>query len=49
MTTIILIKNMVMNVMRMNQGVNQCPIIDAEPNVDTTSFFYLLKDSDEPL
>ena len=32
-------RNMVMNVMRMNQGVDQCPIIDEEPNTDTTSFF----------
>jgi hypothetical protein len=42
-------RNMVMNVMRMNQGVDQCPIIDEKPNADTTNFFYLLKDSDEPL
>ena len=42
-------RNMIMNVMRMNQGVDQCSIIDEEPNADTTSFFDLLKDSDEPL
>ena len=39
-----------MDTMRMNQGnVSQCPIIEEEPNVDATRFFYLLKDSDEPL
>ena len=43
-------KNMVMDVMRMNQGnVSQCPIVEEEPNTDATRFFYLLKDSDEPL
>ena len=41
--------NMVMDAMRMNQGnVSQCPIIEEEPNVDTTRFFDLLKDSNEP-
>jgi hypothetical protein len=41
---------MVMDVMSMNQGnASQCPIVEEEPNVDTTKFFYLLKDSDEPL
>jgi hypothetical protein len=43
-------RNMVMDVMRMNQGnVNQCPIIEGEPNADATRFFDLLKDYDEPL
>ena len=43
-------RNMVMDAMRMNQGyVGQCPIIDEEPNADTTNFNDLLKDSDEPL
>jgi hypothetical protein len=43
-------KNMVMYVMRMNQGnASQCPLIEEEPNTDVTKFFYLLKDSDEPL
>jgi hypothetical protein len=41
---------MVMDAMRMNQGnVSQCPIIKEEPNTDTTRFFDLLKDFDEPL
>jgi hypothetical protein len=41
-------KTMVMDARRMNQGHDgQCPIIDEEPNVDTTIFFDLLKDSDE--
>jgi hypothetical protein len=43
-------RNMVMDAMRMNQGnVSQCPIIKEEPNTDTTRFFDLLKDFDEPL
>ena len=43
-------RNMVMDAMRMNQGnVSQCPIVEEEPNADATRFFYLLKDSDEPL
>jgi hypothetical protein len=43
-------RNMVMDVMRMNQGnVSQCPIVEEEPNADTTRFFDLLKDYDEPL
>jgi len=43
-------RNMVMDAMRMNQGnVNQCPIIEEEPNADAARFFDLLKDSDEPL
>jgi hypothetical protein len=42
--------NMVMDAIRMNQGnVSQCPIIEEEPNANTTRFFDLLKDSDEPL
>jgi hypothetical protein len=41
---------MVMDVMRMNQGnVNQCSILEEEPNADATRFFYLLKDFDKPL
>ena len=43
-------RNMVMDVMRMNQDhVGQCPIIDEEPNANTTKFFGLLKYFDEPL
>ena len=43
-------RNMVMDVMRMNQGnISQCPIIEEEPNTDAARFFYLLKDYDEPL
>jgi len=43
-------RTMVMDVMRINQGhTDQCPIIDEEPNVDATKFFYLLKDSNESL
>jgi len=39
-----------MDAMRMNQGnVSQCPILEEEPNADAGSFFYLLKDFDEPL
>jgi hypothetical protein len=42
--------NLVMDAVRMNQGnVNQCPIIEEEPNADATRFFDLLKDSDESL
>jgi hypothetical protein len=45
-----LYRNMVMNAMRMNQGyVDQCPIINTEPNIDTTKFFDILKDSNESL
>jgi len=43
-------RNMVMDAIRMNQdNVNQCPIIEEEPNADATRFFDLLKDSDESL
>jgi len=43
-------RNMVMDAMRMNQGNgSQCPIIEEKHNADTTRFFDLLKDSDEPL
>jgi len=43
-------RNMVMDAMRMNQGnVSQYPILKEEPNADAARFFYLLKDSDEPL
>jgi hypothetical protein len=42
-------KSMIMDAMRMNQSdSDQCSIIDEEPNIDTTSFFDLLKDCDEP-
>ena len=42
---------MVIDVMRMNQShANQYPIVDEEPNANTTRFFfYLLKDYDKPL
>ena len=43
-------KNMVMEVMRMNQGnAGQFPIIDEKPNADVVRFFNLLKDSDDSL
>jgi len=43
-------RTMVMNARRMNQGhVDQCPIIDEEPNADATKCFDFLKDSDKPL
>ena len=43
-------RNMVMDAMRMNQdNVNQCPIVEEEPNAEAARFFDLLKDSDEPL
>jgi hypothetical protein len=43
-------RNMVMDAMRINQGyTNEYPIVDEEPNIDTTRFFELLKDFDEPL
>jgi len=33
-------RNMVMHVMRMNQGyTGECPIVDKEPNSDMTNFF----------
>jgi hypothetical protein len=36
-------RNMVMDVMRMNRCyVDQCPIVDEEPNVNATSFFFFL-------
>jgi hypothetical protein len=35
-------KNMVRDAMRMNQGnVSQCPIIEEEPNTDTSQFFFI--------
>jgi hypothetical protein len=41
---------MVMDAMIMNRSyTGQCPIVDEELNVDATRFFYLLKDSNEPL
>ena len=43
-------RNMVMDVIRMNQGnISKCPIIEEEHNTDAAKFFDLLKDSDEPL
>jgi len=43
-------RNMVMDVMRMNQGnASQCSIVKEEPHIDVAMFFDLLKDSDEPL
>jgi hypothetical protein len=43
-------RNMIMDVMRMNQGYSgKYLIIDEEQNADATWFFYLLKDSDKPL
>jgi len=45
-----LYRTMVMDAMRMNQSnVDQCSIIDEEPNADAARFFDLLKDSNEPL
>jgi hypothetical protein len=42
-------KSMMIDVMIMNQGCgSECSSIDEEPNVDTTRFFELLKDSNEP-
>jgi len=39
-------KDMIMNVIRMNQGyVGQYSIIDEESNADATKFFNFLKDS----
>jgi hypothetical protein len=41
--------NMIMDVMRMNQGyADQYPIIDKEPNANAIRFFDLLKYLDEP-
>jgi len=43
-------RNMVMDVMRMNEGnVSECPIVEEEPNADAVRFFDLLKDSNKPL
>jgi hypothetical protein len=43
-------RNMVMDAMRMSEGnASEFPNIEEEPNADTTRFFDLLKDSDEPL
>jgi hypothetical protein len=40
-------RNMVMDAMRMNQGnVNQCSIIEEEPNADAARFFNMLKNFD---
>ena len=36
--------------MRMSEGnVRECPIVEEKANADATRFFYLLKDSNEPL
>ena len=38
-------RNMVMNIMRMNQGdISKCSIIVEEPNANTIIFFCLFKD-----
>ena len=43
-------QNMIMDMMRMNQGyIGQCPILDEELNANAAKIFDLLKDSDEPL
>jgi len=43
-------RNMVIDVMRMNQGyTSECSIIDEEPNGDITRCFDLLKDFNKPL
>jgi len=43
-------RTMVMDAMRMNQGhAGQFPIVDEEPNADTTRFFDHLKHSDKLL
>jgi len=43
-------RSMVIDAMRMNQGdAHECSIVDEEPNVDVTRFFYLSKDYKEPL
>jgi hypothetical protein len=43
-------RNIVMDVMRMNQGnVSQCPKVNEEPHANATKLFDLLKDSDELL
>ena len=45
-----LCQNMVMDMMRMNQGyVGQYLIVDEEPNADAAKIFDFLKDSDELL
>ena len=50
MTITTFYKNMVVEVMRMNQGyASQCPIVNEEPNVDAIMFFDILKNSNEPL
>jgi len=43
-------RNIIMDVMRMNQGyVSQCPKVNEEPHANATKLFDLLKDSDELL
>jgi hypothetical protein len=37
-------RNMIMDMMRMNQGhVGQCPIVNEEPNTDAIRFFWSFK------
>lgn len=39
-----------MDTMRMNHSIaGECLIVDEEPIIDATKFFYLLKDFDESL
>jgi hypothetical protein len=41
---------MIMDAMGMNQDyASECSIINKKPNADTTRFFKLLKDFNEPL
>jgi hypothetical protein len=41
---------MIMDAMRINQDhVNQCPIVNEEPNINATRYFNLLKDYNESL
>ena len=43
-------RNMIMDAMRINQDhVNQCPIVNEEPNINATRYFNLLKDYNESL
>jgi hypothetical protein len=43
-------RTIVMEAIRINQShVNQCLIVDKEPNTNMARFFDLLKDSDKPL
>jgi hypothetical protein len=43
-------RTMIIDAMRMNKcHIDQCPIVDEEPNADATMFFDLFKDFNEPL